>query len=502
MLEKTQHAPPRVGVSAGGDDDAEASRPLARELNLSADELVCALLALDAPRRLSLLDSCGSRGASARYLVAGFDPEEVITARGDSLHIVRRGRIDALDEGEERVERGDVLDALDERLKERRAAWPRTQSSPASEPFSAGACIATFSYDLADRIEQLRTRHAAPPGSDAPHATLAFYDTLAVHDYETGRTKVLSVGGARRLEEACATLERHDAREHVLPSAVNGAVAHASWTRDEYERAVAHVKDYIFAGDIYQANLTQQFICRLPADATPEQIFLRLRREHPASFAAFIRRDEDVVVSASPERFLRVEVGEDGRRVESWPTKGTRPRGATASDDARLREELLVSEKDRAENVMIVDLMRNDLGRVCQYGSVEVLELCAIEEHPTLFHLVSKVRGRVRDDATAGDLLRATFPCGSVTGAPKIRAMEIIAELETLPRGLSMGALGYFAFDGSLDLSVAIRTMVVRGRTARFNVGGGVVADSCPSLEYEESLVKARALLRAVGVEE
>ena len=150
---------------------------------------------------------------------------------------------------------------------------------------------------------------------------------------------------------------------------------------------------------------------------------------------------------------------------------------------------------------MIVDLLRNDLGRVCRYGSVEVAELCAIQAHPTLFHLVSKVRGRLRRDVTAGELLRAAFPCGSITGAPKIRAMQIIDEIETARRGLSMGAIGYFSFDGALDLSVAIRTMTIRDHTARFNVGGGIVADSDPALEYEESLVKARALLTALEAE-
>ncbi|MBA3805477.1 MAG: anthranilate synthase component I family protein, partial [Acidobacteria bacterium] len=187
------------------------------------------------------------------------------------------------------------------------------------------------------------------------------------------------------------------------------------------------------------------------------------------------------------------------RRVEAWPIKGTRARGVSVAEDERLRRELHESEKDRAENVMIVDLLRNDLGRVCRYGSIEVRELFTVQEHPTLFHLVSKVRGVLREDVGAGDLLRAAFPCGSITGAPKLRAMEIIDELESVPRGLSMGAIGYFSFDGRMDLSVAIRTMVVRKGLARFNVGGGIVADSDPVLEYEESLTKARALLRALG---
>jgi len=184
--------------------------------------------------------------------------------------------------------------------------------------------------------------------------------------------------------------------------------------------------------------------------------------------------------------------------VEAWPIKGTRARGASAEEDARLKAELQRSAKDAAENVMIVDLLRNDLGRVCRYGSIEVAELCALQEHPTLFHLVSKVRGTLRSEVSASELLRATFPCGSITGAPKLRAMEIIDEVETTPRGLSMGAIGYFSFDGAIDLNVAIRTMVVRDGAARFNVGGGIVADSDPASEYEESLVKARALLRAL----
>lgn len=271
-------------------------------------------------------------------------------------------------------------------------------------------------------------------------------------------------------------------------------------TRAEYLAAIRRIKEHIAAGDIYQANLTQRLSCSLAQGTGPETVFLRLRRDHPAPFAAFIRRGPGAIVSASPERFLRVERKGNGRCVEAWPIKGTRARGRSPDEDLALRAELEQSEKERAENVMIVDLLRNDLGRVCRYGSVQVRELCAVEEHPTLFHLVSRVEGVLREEVTAGQLLRAAFPCGSVTGAPKIRAMEIIEEVETTPRGLSMGALGYFAFDGSLDLSVAIRTMIVGpGGIVRFNVGGGIVADSVPELEYEESLLKASALLNALG---
>ncbi len=465
--------------------------PTVREIPLSADDVLRALLSLSPHRRLSLLDSCGARAPSGRFLIAGFDPFEIIEARGTEM------RRELRDENDVRVTNSDALEALDVRLAECRVRYRLPEHLPV-----AGACIATFSYEFVHHLERLHLK-SAPRISDEPDVVLAFYDTLVIHDYRSGKTQVVTVGDPRRLIETSEALTDALASaggKHDAPlSSVYGVSSNL--TRDEYLAAVGEIKERIAAGDIYQANLTQQLTCTLSPESRPEDVFLRLRRDHPASFAAFIRRREDVVVSASPERFLRVAARDDARSIEAWPIKGTRPRGRNSEEDMKLRAELLTSEKDRAENIMIVDLLRNDLGRVCRYGSVEVAELCALEEHPTLFHLVSKVQGILRDEVTAGDLLRAAFPCGSITGAPKIRAMEIICEIETCPRGLSMGAIGYFSFDGSLDLNVAIRTMVIRDRIARFNVGGGIVADSCPSLEYEESLTKARALLRALGVE-
>ncbi|HYG80199.1 MAG TPA: aminodeoxychorismate synthase component I [Pyrinomonadaceae bacterium] len=462
--------------------EADTPKPLIHEVPFSGDDVLRALLHLLPQRRVSILDSCGARGPSARLLIAGFDPSETIEARGEEIRLTQSGQ------SVSRVVRGDALRLLDERL--------------ANLP-PQGICVATFAYELAHRMKSLRLK-AERRASGEPDMTLAFYDALVVHDYREGSTKIVSAGGERRLEE---TLEALWESSETAPAdwdagAPSPQTIESNLTRGEYLAAVLRIKERIAAGDIYQANLTQQFTCRLAPGTRPESVFWRLRRDHPASFAAFIRRPDDTVISASPERFLRVTPSDGrGRTIEAWPIKGTRPRGRTPREDASLRAELLQSEKDRAENVMIVDLMRNDLGRVCRYGSVEVAELCALEEHPTLFHLVSRVRGALRDEVTAGDLLRAAFPCGSITGAPKIRAMEIINEAETAPRGLSMGAIGYFAADGSLDLNVAIRTMTLRGSVARFNVGGGVVADSSPALEYEESLLKARALVRALGAE-
>jgi para-aminobenzoate synthetase component 1 len=508
-------------MQSAGDIGAQQqpSNICVREIEIAPDLLLRALLQLDASRRVSILDSGGARAPEeARFLIAGFDPFEIVEARGNELRITTRRDTEAV---ERFVPEGDSIVALDERLK----SYHTPPSSQFDVP-AVGACIATFAYELAHRLDRLRIDTARHIITE-PDAVLAFFDTLVIHDYVRGRSQIVSRSGPRRLDETFEaikdaatraalvwagkanfsrqTVAEGDAAFSRLPRAVSGQSVKSNFTRDEYITAVERTKEHIAAGDIYQANLTQQIAVALDPDNTPENIFLRLRRDHPASFAAFIRRREDVVVSASPERFLRVEVeagaggGGGERRVEAWPIKGTRARGVSAADDERLRSELHESEKDRAENVMIVDLLRNDLGRVCRTGSIEVRELFTVQEHPTLFHLVSKVRGLLREDVGAGDLLRAAFPCGSITGAPKLRAMEIIDELESVPRGLSMGAIGYFSFDGRMDLSVAIRTMVIREGRARFNVGGGIVADSDPVLEYEESLTKAQALLRALG---
>lgn len=490
-----------------------------RELQLSADELINALLRLGAEWRVQILDSGGARGEESRFLVAGCAPFETIEARNGVLKIFRRD-----EQSIEQVETAGVLRVLDERL----AAYSVPPDLLSCWP-ARGACIATFSYELAHSFERLRSRRHAQAASDAePDASLAFYDTLVMHDYARSVTEVVSVSGTdERLDKVwkavglaaalCKEQQQDEVRDAQsllahqgsrsshpstqlpAPATIPCNTAQSNFTRQQYLSAVEQIQEHIAAGDIYQANMTQQLSVALDSKLTPERIFLNLRRDHPASFGAFLRRGEDVVISASPERFLHVSSTADGERlIEAWPIKGTRPRGASAIEDAQLRAQLQESEKDRAENVMIVDLLRNDLGRVCRYGSVRVRELFTVQEHPTLFHLVSKVQGTLRDGVTAGDVLRATFPCGSITGAPKLRAMEIIDELEPQPRGLSMGAIGYFSFDGAMDLNVAIRTMVVRDGVARFNVGGGIVADSRALLEYEESLTKARALLRAL----
>ena len=268
----------------------------------------------------------------------------------------------------------------------------------------------------------------------------------------------------------------------------------SSFTRAGYLDAVERVREYIFAGDIFQANLSQRF--EVASDESPWSFYTRLRERNAAPFAAFLDFPEVAVVSASPERFLRVDAE---RVVETRPIKGTRPRGVGPEHDAALGQALAESAKDRAENLMIVDLMRNDLSRVCAPGSVRVSELFSLERYATVHHLVSTVVGTLASGADAIDLLRAAFPGGSITGAPKLRAMEIIAELEPSRRGVYCGSIGYWSVTGELDTSIAIRTAVFQDGRIYFSAGGGIVADSVPEQEYLETLDKARAMIDALA---
>jgi para-aminobenzoate synthetase component 1 len=256
------------------------------------------------------------------------------------------------------------------------------------------------------------------------------------------------------------------------------------------------LKEYIVAGDIFQANLSQRF--EAPLGEPAWTLYRRLRERNPAPFAAFLDFPEAVILSASPERFLHVDAA---GRVETRPIKGTRPRGIGPEHDAALAEALAESAKDRAENLMIVDLMRNDLSRVCSPGTVRVPELFALEHYATVHHLVSTVVGELAPGCNALDLLRGAFPGGSITGAPKIRAMEIIAELEPSQRSVYCGSIGYYSLTGALDTSIAIRTVIAPSRQDRvyFSAGGGIVADSDPEQEYRETLHKARGMIDALG---
>jgi para-aminobenzoate synthetase component 1 len=395
-------------------------------------------------------------------------------------------------------------------LADQLARW-RTEPVPGLPPFQGGAA-GLFGYDLCHHLERLPR-----PRCDefaVPDLALGFYDWVVAFDHTAGRVWLLSTGlpesdPVRRRRRAAARLRtvkgllRGAAPE--LPRWASGAgieIARrypvpgvagvcSNFERPGYLAAVQRAIDYVHAGDCFQVNIAQRLLH--PA-LPPLELYARLRRRNPAPFAGYFDLGDFVVASASPERFVCLKEGE----VQTRPIKGTRPRGATPEEDRRRAEELLASAKDRAENVMIVDLLRNDLGRVCAYGSVRVAALCRLESYRTVHHLVSEVRGRLRPGLGPIDLLRAAFPGGSVTGAPKVRAMEIIAELEPTARGPYCGSLGYIGFAGTMDTSILIRTFTIGKGWVQFPVGGGIVADSTPEGEYAETLHKAAGLLRAL----
>jgi len=390
-----------------------------------------------------------------------------------------------------------------EALRAQHAAWrlgtealPLEALPPEAPPFLGGA-VGYLSYDLGRLLESLPA--LAENDLALPDLQMAWYDVIFAfregqgwlvssglpHPPETRERHALS-----RLEETLAWLEKEALP--VEPFAATGPW-HSGLSRERYEEAIARIHAHIAAGDIYQANLSQRF--EAPVAGDPADLYLRLREANPAPFGAFLRYPDFTLVSASPERFLELRQG----RVETQPIKGTRPRGATPDEDQRLAEELLASRKDRAEHLMIVDLERNDLGRVCQIGSVRVPDRFRLEAHPTVWHLVSTVEGRLRDDMDAVDLIRASFPGGSITGAPKLRSMEILEGLEPTRRGPYTGSIGYWGLDGSLDLSIVIRTAIVKDGRAYVQVGGGIVADSDAASEYQETLDKAAALMRAIA---
>ena len=450
-----------------------------REIEFSADQLISCLLSLSEREPVCLLDSCGVSNLGSHLLIAGIKPLEVYEITTDDAE--------------------KTLAFFDEKTSGENLA-----------------CIFTIAYDFGLKLEKIKPRVKDFTVFTEPDAFLAAFDCLIIHDYNTGVTRL--TGNEKRFDEIEKCLRAKANANLEIDSDGKSSVT-SNFTRDGYIVAIEEIQKRIRRGDTYQTNLTQQLRARLSENLTAQKIFWQLRKSHPAPFAAFLKRYDDYVVSISPERFLKVQgskLKSQSRSIETSPIKGTRPRGNTAAEDLHLKNELLSSEKDRAENTMIVDLLRNDIGRICEFGSVKVEKLCELETHPTLFHLVSTVRGELRENINFSDIIKAVFPCGSITGAPKIRTMQIIDRLETANRGLSMGAIGCsipnFKFQipdlkthhspltthHYFDLSVAIRTLVIKKREAIFNVGGGIVIDSVPEDEYEETLVKAKALLRAL----
>ncbi len=457
--------------------------PLCREIRLAAPPHRLFAAFLNDPYPM-FLDSSLPHPRLGRYSYLVADPFLVVRSKNGQTRVTGSG--------EDRTLRGDPFQHLGRLLSRF-----RTESVPGLPPFQGGA-VGLFAYDLAHHVERLP--RTALDDLETPDMVVGLYDWVIAHDHGAGRTFLIAspfpdgdYGRARRrMAEIEARLGGEPVEAVLQPDPVLASPRASSFTREGYLDTIGRAKEYISAGDIYQVCLSQRF--ELPLAISPWQLYSRLREVSPVPYSAYLDLGDFAVASASPELFLRKE----GRAVHTRPIKGTRPRGNTPEEDRRLAEELRSSEKDRAENVMIADLLRNDLGKVCRVGSIRWPELFTVESYATVHHLVSSVEGILEDRYDAVSLLRACFPGGSITGCPKIRAMEIIDELEPTQRGAYCGSVGFVGFNGNMDTSIAIRTVVVKGGIAYYQVGGAIVADSDPDAEYQETLDKAKAIVLAL----
>ncbi|KUO48853.1 MAG: hypothetical protein APF76_09375 [Desulfitibacter sp. BRH_c19] len=438
------------------------------------------------------LDSGLYHSEIGRYSFMGNNPYLIFKSRKEQIHILEKNKVTQID--------GNPIDVLDTILKDNRCL-PLDSSYP---PFQNGA-VGYLAYDLGWHMEVLPDM--AQNDIDLPEGYFAFYDCVLAYDHLEKNCFLFSSGlplkgkaaenkAKDRLEEMNKKLNSFFNQSHtplkneLLQTETLELKSH--FTREEYCEAIQKVKDYIAAGDIYQVNMTQRFETK--SLVSPWDLYCKLRRINPAPFAAYLDLEEGYVISASPERFIKM----DGDYIETRPIKGTRPRSECNDFNDKMKNELLNSEKDRAELVMIVDLERNDLGRVCEFGSVKVEELFRLESYATVFHLVSTITGKLKPNYHFKEVIKSTFPGGSITGAPKIRAMEIIEELEPVKRGIYTGSIGYLNLAGNIDLNIVIRTIIIKGDKTYFQVGGGIVADSNPEEEYQETLDKAKALIMAL----
>ncbi|MBB6255248.1 para-aminobenzoate synthetase component 1 [Nitrospirillum iridis] len=439
-----------------------------------------------------ILDGGAAGSGHGRYSILVADPFSWIEVSDGDGGTVRRDDV---------VLSTDPFTALELALK------PFVRPPDAGLPPFAGGAVGFMGYELGRHLERLPTPRRT--GMNLPDMAFGLYDTAAVIDHMTGQGWVFSGAerepdGAARPALARRLAEGLLARLLAAPPPARDAggplIARPGWkaelTPAHYRARVESILAYIQAGDIYQANMTQRFLGRLRPGTTPWDAYCRLRPRLAAPFSAFLNLgDGRALASGSPERFLSLRA--DGM-IETRPIKGTRPRHADPARDAELAAELLASEKDRAENLMIVDLLRNDLSRVAQVGSVKVPSLWRLESYRTVHHLTSVVTAQLRPGLGPVDLLRAAFPGGSVTGAPKLRAMEIIHEVEPARRGPYCGSVMWIGWDGAMDSSIVIRTAAVAGNRVQVQAGGGIVADSDPEEEYQESLTKAKAILTAL----
>ncbi len=445
--------------------------PVIKEIPFSIKPLDAFAFVKDQPYPF-FLDSNFDLKGLGKYSFLGCSPYKIIRSKGQTIEVETFY-------GNYRYQ-GNVFDFIGEELKRFNIASDR------HIPFLLGG-VGYFSYDLLHLLEDIPSKTVDDIGFLDCH--IAFYDTSIAFDHYEGKGYVVSIT-ENKVDEVIDLLRSQ--RSKTPNPELRTPNFTSSFTKEGYIKAVQKAKEYIAAGDIYQVNLSQRFSTEI--DISPYDLYLRLREVSPAPFSAYLDFGKAAILSSSPERFLKI----DGKFIETRPIKGTRPRGKSTEEDERLKKELESSEKDRAEHIMIVDLERNDLGRVCKYGTVRVEENMTVESFAQVHHMVSSVTGELKEGVSLMDIIKATFPGGSITGAPKVRAMEIIEELEPIKRGVYTGSIGYIGFNGNMDLNIAIRTICVKDEKVHFSVGGGIVADSDPDAEYQETLDKAKGMMEAL----
>jgi len=438
------------------------------------------------------LDSGVDHHKLGRFSFMGADPFYQLISHGRQATVVDRLK------NTREINDKPLFPLLDDLM----SRWQRPKT--AGLPFEAGA-VGYFGYELGHQIEKFP--QTTINDLQMPDAFLSFYDALLAIDHLEKKFFIISTGlpfddkisRKKRAAERLTWLEKLIERAEITADPVHkqlqfGSYRGSNLSYDHYIDAVKKILEYISAGDIYQVNLSQRFAIDFAGN--PWDFYHKFRTLSPAPFGAYLVTDEHTIMSNSPERYLLIK----GDYIETRPIKGTRPRGETPKIDQQLRQELINSTKDQAENIMIVDLERNDLGRIAQYGSVHVPEMEIVESYANVHHLVSTVAARIDPTHSSVDCIVNSFPGGSITGAPKLRAMEIIDELEPSCRGVYTGSIGYLDFSGDIDLNIAIRTAIHHHNTLYFQVGGGIVADSDPHLEYEETITKAESFLKTLGI--
>ncbi|MEA5115427.1 MAG: anthranilate synthase component I [Geobacteraceae bacterium] len=469
--------------------------PVYREIMADMDTPVSAFKKIDDGRYSFLLESIEGGEKWARYSFLGSNPEVIIRSRGNRVEVLSADGVSQSREVDDPL--AFVKDYLARYVPVEVEGLPR---------FFGGA-VGYVGYDMVRYFERISL--AKPVELEAFDSYLVITDTILVFD--TIRQKIKVVSNAH-LDEGKAPEEAYEEAKSKIDAIIGKLRAPLSLPaparpevkadfvsnvlRQDFEAAVKSAKEYVRSGDVIQIVLSQRFSADLTVD--PFDIYRSLRTLNPSPYMFFLRLDDTLVVGASPEVMVRKE----GEQVELRPIAGTRPRGMSREDDERLETDLLADPKERAEHVMLVDLGRNDLGRVCDIGTVRVTELMVVERYSHVMHIVSNVQGKLLAGKDAFDVLRATFPAGTLSGAPKVRAMEIIEELEPVRREIYGGAVGYFSFSGNMDMAIAIRTLVVKDGRVFLQAGAGIVADSDPAAEYQETVNKARAVVKAIEMAE